>query len=86
MVKIRCKKTAIDSFFGNFIYERIIPRDHFLLKLKEIVLGHRFDHDNNKDKIKKFENQIGAIIKPKRAGWEDYKIRKCGYWTDQYEK
>ena len=44
MAKIRCKKTAIDSFFGNFIYERIIPRDHFLVKLEEMVDWPRYTH------------------------------------------
>ncbi len=30
MVKVRCKRTNEDSFFGNFLYERVIPEDHFL--------------------------------------------------------
>jgi len=56
------------------------------LKLKEIVLGCRFDNKNQKTKIKNFEIQLNAKAMPKRAGFEDYKIHNCGYWTDKYEK
>ena len=42
MTKPRCKKTAIDSFFGNFLYERIILRSHLLVKLEEIVEWLRY--------------------------------------------
>ncbi len=42
MAKARCKRTDEDSFFGNFIYERIIPKDHFLVKLKELVDWSRY--------------------------------------------
>ena len=37
MAKARCKETAMDSFFGNFLYQKVIPRDHFLVKLKELI-------------------------------------------------
>lgn len=42
MAKIRYKRTDKDSFFGDFIYERIIPRDHFMVKLKELVDWPRY--------------------------------------------
>jgi len=42
MAKVRCKRTDEDSFFGNFIYERIIPKDHFLVKLKGLVDWPRY--------------------------------------------
>jgi IS5 family transposase len=42
MIKTRCKETTMDSFFGNFLYEQIVPRDHFLVKLKEIIDWQRF--------------------------------------------
>ena len=42
MAKARCKRTDEDSFFGNFVYERIIPKDHFLVKLKELVDWRRY--------------------------------------------
>ena len=37
MTKVRCKETTMDSFFGNFLYERVVHKNHFLVKLKEIV-------------------------------------------------
>jgi len=42
MAKIRCKRTDEDSFFGNFVYERVIPKDHFMVKLKEMVDWQRY--------------------------------------------
>ena len=42
MAKIRCKRTDEDSFFGNFVYERVIPKDHFMVKLKELVDWQRY--------------------------------------------
>jgi IS5 family transposase len=37
MAKVRCKETTMDSFYGKFLYEQIIPKDHFLVKLKEVI-------------------------------------------------
>lgn len=37
MTKERCKATAADSFFGNFLYDQKVARDHFLRKLNEVV-------------------------------------------------
>lgn len=34
MVKVYFKKTTKDSFFGDFLYEMVIPENHFLVKLK----------------------------------------------------
>lgn len=42
MAKERCKDTYLDSFFGNFLYQQKVPRDHFLVKLNEIVDWSRF--------------------------------------------
>jgi IS5 family transposase len=33
----RYKRIGEGSFFGDFVYEEIIPRDHFLVKLKELI-------------------------------------------------
>jgi IS5 family transposase len=33
-----------DSFFGDFVYERVVPKDHFLVKLNEVVPWHRFTY------------------------------------------
>lgn len=37
MARIRCKETNIDSFFGNFLYEQKVAKEHFLRKLDEVV-------------------------------------------------
>ncbi len=37
MARVRCKRTDEGSFFGSFLYERVIPKDHFVVKLKEMV-------------------------------------------------
>jgi IS5 family transposase len=42
MGKVRCKETAVESFFGNFLYDQKVSRDHFLRKLNEIVDWDRF--------------------------------------------
>ncbi len=42
MAKVRCKRTDEDSFFGNFLYERVIPKNHFMVKLKELVDQPRY--------------------------------------------
>lgn len=42
MAKVRCKDTAADSFFGNFLYDQKVSREHFLRKLNEVMEWERF--------------------------------------------
>jgi len=42
MAKVRCKQTNVDSFFGNFLYDQKVSKDHFLRKLDEVVDWDRF--------------------------------------------
>lgn len=42
MARERYKKQQIGSFFGEWIYDRVVPQDHFLRKLEEIVPWGRF--------------------------------------------
>jgi len=42
MEKERYAKTGKDSFFGDYLYDQIVPQDHFLRKLKEIIPWERF--------------------------------------------
>ena len=42
MAKARCKETRVDTFFGNFLYDQKVSRDHFLRKLNEVVDWDRF--------------------------------------------
>ena len=44
MSRERFKARAEDSFFGRFVYDQVIPHDHFLVKLKEIIPWPRFTH------------------------------------------
>jgi IS5 family transposase len=37
MAKQRFKHLGLGSFFGGFVYERIVPRDHFLVKLNQVI-------------------------------------------------
>lgn len=42
MSEARFKEKGADSFYGSYLYERIVPQDHFLVKLKELVPWHKF--------------------------------------------
>lgn len=42
MAKVRCKETAADSFFGNFLYDQKVSRGHFLRKLDEVIQWEQF--------------------------------------------
>jgi IS5 family transposase len=33
----RFKQLGMDSFFGSYVYERVVPRDHFLVKLNQVI-------------------------------------------------
>lgn len=34
-----------DSFYvGRFLYEQVVPKDHFLVKLNEIIAWQRFSY------------------------------------------
>jgi len=37
MAKVRCKRTNVDSFFGNFVYDQKVSRNHLLRKLEDTV-------------------------------------------------
>ena len=42
MARVRCKETSMDSFFGNFVYEQKVSKNHFLRKLNEVIDWDRF--------------------------------------------
>ncbi len=42
MAKVRYKETRVDTFFGNFLYDQKITRNHFLRKLNEVMDWDRF--------------------------------------------
>ena len=37
MASKRFKQLGMDSFYGRSVYERVVPRDHFLVKLNQVI-------------------------------------------------
>lgn len=37
MMSERFRPTGSDSFFGDLLYERVVPADHFLRQLRQLV-------------------------------------------------
>jgi hypothetical protein len=44
MGRERSKEGKRDSFFESFLYEQVVPKDHFLVKLNEVVPWQRFTY------------------------------------------
>jgi len=44
MGKERFKRDCSDSFYGDFLYEQVVPKDHFLVRLNEIIPWQRFTY------------------------------------------
>jgi len=42
MAKVRFKKDTQDSFFGHFLYEQVLPKDHFLVRARISLPWKRF--------------------------------------------
>lgn len=42
MVTVRFKKDTQNSFFGNFLYAQILPKNHFLVKAKDTIPWNQF--------------------------------------------
>jgi IS5 family transposase len=42
MARVRCKETAANSFFGNFLYDQKVARGHFLRRVNEVIDWQRF--------------------------------------------
>ncbi len=42
MEKKRFVETGRDSFFGDYLYDQVVPQDHFLRKLKQDIDWGRF--------------------------------------------
>ena len=55
------------------------------LRIKEVVLGCRFNHKANSEIISRLANKLNAKIIPTRTGWEDYRIHKCGTRDKLYQ-
>jgi len=44
MSRERFQSTGKTSFYGDYLYERVVPQDDFLRKLKEVVPWQRFTY------------------------------------------
>lgn len=44
MEQRRFVETGRDSFYGDFLYDVVIPEDHFLRKLRQVIDWERFTH------------------------------------------
>ena len=42
MEQQRFVETGRDSFFGDYLYDQVVPQDHFLRKLKQGINWERF--------------------------------------------
>ena len=42
MAHERFRQTGEQSFFGRWVYDRIVPKDHFLMQLDGIIPWQRF--------------------------------------------
>lgn len=42
MSKVRFKKDTQDSFFGHFLYGKVLPKGHFLVRARETIPWNRF--------------------------------------------
>ena len=42
MEKPRFVETGSGSFFGDYLYEQVVPAQHFLLQLKQMIEWERF--------------------------------------------
>ena len=55
MAKVRFRKDTNNSFFGNFLYSQVLPKDHFLVRMKEEIPWEQF---------------TGSLIKAYKGGGE----------------
>jgi hypothetical protein len=59
----RFKRLGEDSFFGRMVYDRVIPRDHFLMRLDEVIPWPRFTY-----KLVKYYRRSPRGAKTQRGG------------------
>ena len=59
MSRERFKSNTSNSFFGHFLYAQVVPKDHFLVKLQEVVPWQRFTY-----KLVKYYKGRGQLGRP----------------------
>ena len=59
MEKQRFVETGNSSFFGDYLYDQVIPQGHFLRQLKQVIPWERFTH-----KLIKLYKGEGVVGRP----------------------
>jgi IS5 family transposase len=59
MAEPKLQATGRDSFYGDYLYDRIIPQDHFLRHLRELVSWRRFTY-----RLLKYYRGQGKVGRP----------------------
>ena len=59
MTQPRLQATGSDSFFGDYLYERVVPQDHFLRRLRDVVPWRCFTY-----RLLKYYRGKGKIGRP----------------------
>lgn len=77
----RFQDTGKSSFFGDFVYERIIPQDHFLVALNEL-----FDWDTLRDPLLKVYRGAGQWGRPSYDPVQMFKMLFISYLYDVSER
>lgn len=95
LAKVKYKKWEYENEYRILIkLKECIPkkkRDLYLirfgnrLKVRKIVLGCKFNHEKEKEKITKLAIKLNAEIIPTREEWEGYTINQCGTKTKLYK-
>lgn len=56
----RFKKQEPGSFFGDFIYDRVVPSEHFLRQLQAVVTWPRFTKRLVRFRLRRGQGPAGA--------------------------
>lgn len=64
MVQKHFKQLGLGSFFGSPIYERVVPRDHFLVELNRVIDWESFTEILLPAYIRVWRKQGGRPIRP----------------------
>lgn len=85
-VLVKLKDCIPKEYLPKEKLDLLLIRFRDKLKVKKIILGCRFDHENNKEKIVKLAIKLNSEIIPTRKEWKGYKILKSGKWAIKYKK
>ena len=101
LAKVKYKEWEYENEYRILVELKDCPPDdkgrHFLrfgnrLRVREIVLGCKFDHkgkfgdnkERKKDIVIRLAEKLGAGVTATREQWEGYEIVPCGYTNNKY--